>query len=450
MNFKNFYFLFEGVNINKDYLIKLAGDEAKFKKAKSTVEKAANSIGLSQVFSKKESDNNYVMILNFLTKLEIEKEDSVTDKYINFFHDMISDGKMSDVQKIAKDSDITVSKFDDMVDDFNRNRKLKKGMTADEYRQFNNYEVVHEFNDDIKWVIPLSKEGARLGACKLVGDQGQHCGNVPSLQSGDVMYVLRKGDEVHATAIIDKSGKVRENKGTNNQRVVRDYHKYIVWLYKQPFVKGFTTGHSAHTDTRMIDIILSHPEEKDWFMKHKPELFSTNDEYLHQLTDDIKKHKYTIQDAVKKFIDDKMTFSQEHKYTEDSTAKKKIVFKMTLSNLIYLADGKTSNIPDVENFFMKHVYNKYGSIPEIASIDITFFRNKDIVTALLKNNIKNLKGLYDLKSMVPTYKIPVDEDQFFKGKKGSTDLELEKLEAVHDIKATIEDDMLVIHGNLVL
>jgi len=94
---------------------------------------------------------------------------------------------------------------------------------------------------DTAWVL-LHK-----GACDQEAQAMGHCGNVPSVKEGDRILSyrnIRDNDihQPHLTFILDGNGYLGEMKGRANEKPKPKYHKVIIDLLKQDFVKGIKGG----------------------------------------------------------------------------------------------------------------------------------------------------------------------------------------------------------------
>lgn len=87
------------------------------------------------------------------------------------------------------------------------------------------------------------------GACRDEGEAMGHCGNVPSVSTGDVIYSLRQvkdiqGKEYHRPSLtfIANDGVLGEMKGRSNNKPNKKYHPYIMELLKSQYIKGIKGG----------------------------------------------------------------------------------------------------------------------------------------------------------------------------------------------------------------
>lgn len=85
------------------------------------------------------------------------------------------------------------------------------------------------------------------GACSDEAAAMGHCGNAPSERLGDRILSFRTlmpdgRQKPHLTFILHKNGFLGEMKGRANEKPNSKYHKYIVDLLKQDFIKGIVGG----------------------------------------------------------------------------------------------------------------------------------------------------------------------------------------------------------------
>ncbi len=127
---------------------------------------------------------------------------------------------------------------------------------------------------DLVW-LNLNK-----AACADEGHAGRHCGNSPRSGSNDRILSLRrviKGgkQEVCLTFVLEEDGFLGERKGFANSRPDPKYHRAIVELLKQPFIKGFKQGRwMTSNDFKVGDLS---PELGNELFEARPEYFSFED-----------------------------------------------------------------------------------------------------------------------------------------------------------------------------
>jgi hypothetical protein len=102
--------------------------------------------------------------------------------------------------------------------------------------------IVVKFNDNTAWWL-LAR-----GACKEEAEAMGHCGNVPSVKSGEriLSFRTKKAENLwqpHLTFILDDEGRIGEAKGKGNNKPTEKYHPYIAKLLSnEKIVKGIKGG----------------------------------------------------------------------------------------------------------------------------------------------------------------------------------------------------------------
>lgn len=136
---------------------------------------------------------------------------------------------------------------------------------------------VIQFNDGFSWWL------LNRGACREEADAMGHCGNVPSLQSGDRILSLRKKvvEDIwapHLTFILHDDGHLGEMKGKNNDKPDEKYHPYIIELLKNTkIIKGIKGGgYLAENNFSLSDLEKTQMEE---LIKINPDLLSIFEKY---------------------------------------------------------------------------------------------------------------------------------------------------------------------------
>jgi hypothetical protein len=132
--------------------------------------------------------------------------------------------------------------------------------------------LILEFDNGTKGWWLLSR-----GACREEGGAMGHCGNVPSVRTGDKILSFRtKNTEgkwtPNLTFILDKDGYLGEMKGRGNEKPATRYHPYIIELLKQTkLVKGIKGGGYAPENNFSL---------RDLSENQREELIKVNPEYM--------------------------------------------------------------------------------------------------------------------------------------------------------------------------
>jgi hypothetical protein len=142
------------------------------------------------------------------------------------------------------------------------------------------------------------------GACREEGDAMGHCGNVPSIQSGDRILSFRTQIEKqywkpHLTFILHGDGTLGEMKGRNNDKPNEKYHPYIIELLKQKdLVKGIKGGgYRPENNFSLNDLDES---DRDELLELNPNLMNVfqryrKDGFSKDILEEIKEKNYESQ-----------------------------------------------------------------------------------------------------------------------------------------------------------
>jgi hypothetical protein len=136
------------------------------------------------------------------------------------------------------------------------------------------------------------------GACREEGGAMGHCGNVPSVRTGDRILSFRVKNQnnkwtPNLTFILDKDGYLGEMKGRGNEKPAARYHPYIIELLKQTkLIKGIKGGgYAPENNFRLSDLSETQREE----------LIKINPEYMDFL-DMVKRFGPDNKSVIKKAI----------------------------------------------------------------------------------------------------------------------------------------------------
>lgn len=172
-------------------------------------------------------------------------------------------------------------------------------------------ELIIKFGNDKGWWL------LNRGACQQEGDAMGHCGNRPSVRSGDRILSFRiKNNQnqwtPYLTFILNGDKFLGEMKGRANEKPAAKYHPYIVELLKRTdIVKGIRGGGYAPENNFSLD---------DLDEKTRDMLADINPEYM-TFFGKIKKfgdkNPIVIEAASKilhDYVDDKIKYNEENNY----------------------------------------------------------------------------------------------------------------------------------------
>lgn len=158
-------------------------------------------------------------------------------------------------------------------------------------------EVLIKFNDGYFW------QDLKREYCRTEGNAMGHCGNSAAYKNGDTVLSLRqmvkRGDKQYVrpclTFILQRDGYLGEMKGRANNKPEEKYHKYIVPLLKQDYIKGIRGGgHAADQNFSINDL---DEDVRDQLVEEKPTLGTLWDIYRKNGAND-KMFRELLQDKV--------------------------------------------------------------------------------------------------------------------------------------------------------
>lgn len=140
-------------------------------------------------------------------------------------------------------------------------------------------EIVMEFPDGMFWEL-LHK-----GYCEKEGDAMGHCGNKPSVRSGDRLLSLRQivkqGGKSYVrpslTFILNRNDELGEMKGRANEKPAKKYHPHIIALMKSDLIKGIKGG--GYMPEHNFSLNDLDDNQREDLLDVKPELGSLQDLY---------------------------------------------------------------------------------------------------------------------------------------------------------------------------
>ena len=306
-------FIYEAVNINKDYLLKIAnGDIQKLKIAKDEAEaiiKATNTpIG----------DNDKHKVASLLTKFILQG--ALPANATQFLHDILVENKLNLIYKLNSDS--SKQDFENLIDEFTRKR-MSTGdqLSGAESCIWLRVKTFHDFEDGFKWIIAVDERGEPVGyiPSAVTFKTMKHCGNEPSVAEGDTYYGLRDANNrEYVTVILDGEGSIKESKGYNNTppKDKTKINKYMQWLMLHPIVKGtsYENGYARHMNYGVSQMI----DDEDFIKKvenEKPELINSDvDKIILDWKRKIKNGESTEGDLIGAFLHEDLgeSFMFEH------------------------------------------------------------------------------------------------------------------------------------------
>lgn len=382
--------LYEAESINKQYLLKLSGnDENKLQKAKNTVNSFWSNEGMSEVIKKSEK------ILPLLYMFELKEEGSVNKDSLHVIHDLAVANKLNTLDKLNSDS--SPNDFRSFLTTAERGLKNLGDLNQDEEKTWLRVKEFHDFGDGFKWIVAIDEKGNVSGympSCITQKTAG-HCGNQPSVRDGDQYYELRKDNKPYLTVILDREDKIAESKGYGNKKVKADeILPYLKWLLSHEKVKGvsqrYDYGYAPDVNMGLKDFFGNDDEFIDKMEKEKPALVGSTEKKILNYKRQLKSGEITEEQIIELFKESDI---------DSVRARDNIV--------LHELRGILGRIPFTEDEIINMIKNLRLQTIEIANTD-TKLLTKNIQNALIETNLDNIDPLIDIYNQVPNSNIQLD------------------------------------------
>ena len=273
--------ILEATNINKDYLLHVAGSPEKLADAKNKVNEAWANASLANIIPAKLNQK----VLNFTYLMELLQPGFVDTEYIAQIHDLAIHRSLEQrfINKVNSDTvpeqakAILYSANADAV----QAAKTYPGLTPEQERIWNRVKVYHEFPDGFRWVYAVDDNGCKIGymPSSITSITMHHCGNEPSNQSGNEYWELRDArGKAYLTIILNDDGGIEESKSWGNQlnKYTDMILPHVKWLLKDRQVTGvgdrYNAGYAPHMNFGVKDFIGKDDEFVDYVVENKPQL----------------------------------------------------------------------------------------------------------------------------------------------------------------------------------
>ena len=296
-------YIYEAVNINKDFLLKQVGGDVSVLNSKKELVNGIISKAVEGFSTSSFPDKSRQWLTNQLTSIAIKGD--LPKDLSSFIHDVIVDGKFNHLQQLNSDSE--PSDLTELIRSYRSMRltNSKEKLSAEEECIWLRVKLFHQFEDGYKWVNALDAEGELAGFIPsgVTFKTMNHCGNTPSVQPGDVYYGLRDSNDVeYLSVIVDAEGKIRESKGYGNKRPTRDVKKYVQWLMKHDNIKGtnYGAGYARHMNYG-VSYMTDDEDFMSYVQKDKPSLVDETDELIIDLKTKLSKGLVTSKDVINLF-----------------------------------------------------------------------------------------------------------------------------------------------------
>jgi hypothetical protein len=419
--------LFEATNINKNFLLQVAGSPEALKTAKDVVNGAWVRANMGDVVR----GNSLQKLLNFLYLMELREPGFTSSEVISMLHDLAIHNSLEQrfLSRVNSDTkpDDAMHILGDARDMAERAAKPYPNLTAEEERIWNRVKVYHEFPDGFKWVYAVDNNGKIVGfiPSEITSKTMNHCGNAPSNQEGNEYWELRGPDnKAYLTVILNEDGEIEESKSWGNQ--VNKYRvmilPYVKWFLKDQKVTGvghrYNYGYAVHRNFGVKDFIGDDPEFVDYVLENKPALLGNAEERIlfwkNALdegvitVDDIKRiysEQYTISDfeeqmpALKKYA-----ANSKFKLNPEAIRREESSDSPFGANSFTVLCAACSGNPFTAEEIYDLVKRKILKLEEFANYNVHYL-TPDMQIAFVQADPKNLDTLRKIQDQVATFTI---------------------------------------------
>lgn len=297
--------ILEATNINKDYLLRVAGSPEKLADAKTKVNEAWANASLANIIPAKLNQK----VLNFTYLMELLQPGFTDGEYIAQIHDLAIQRSLEQrfINKVNSDTvpeqakAILYSANADAV----QAAKAYPGLSAEQERVWNRVKVYHEFPDGFRWVYAVDDNGCKIGyiPSDITAITMHHCGNEPSNQCGNEYWELRDArGKAYLTIILNDDGGIEESKSWGNQlnKYTDMILPHVKWLLKDRQVTGvgdrYNAGYAPHMNFGVKDFVGKDDEFIDYVVENKPQLIGKAEARVLFLKGAIDSGVLTVQD----------------------------------------------------------------------------------------------------------------------------------------------------------
>ena len=273
--------ILEATNINKDYLLIVAGSYEKLDEAKSKVNEAWENASLANIIPAKLNQK----VLNFTYLMELLQPGFTDGEYIAQIHDLAIHRSLEQRFLNKVNSDTVPEQAKAILYSANADAvqaaKTYPGLTPEQERIWNRVKVYHEFPDGFRWVYAVDDNGCKIGymPSSITSITMHHCGNEPSNEAGNEYWELRDArGKAYLTVILNDEGGIEESKSWGNQlnKYTDTIRPHVKWLLKDRQVTGvgnrYNVGYAPDRNFGVKDFVGKDDEFVDYVVENKPQL----------------------------------------------------------------------------------------------------------------------------------------------------------------------------------
>lgn len=310
LNINNY--IVEAVNINKDYLQKLAVQyKLDFNQAKTITNNFISELqqGITIPQNIKDKFANILTCINIKAELKF-----INDELLHKLHDgIINNSNLISMILQKVNSDTTPEQFSGIVDELIHKAKSVYKLSSEDLAIWERVKVYKDFGN-YRWVYAIDKNGKIVGylPSRITAVTMNHCGNEPSNQSGDEYWELRDASNRAYLTVIINDGLIQEAKsyGNKTSMFVKEIYKYVEWFYKSDIIKGvghrYDNGYATDKNFGVNTISAVDPEFINWCKENKPALLGESEKAI------IKFRNYSVDELTEMFIDDPNKFGKNN------------------------------------------------------------------------------------------------------------------------------------------
>lgn len=388
-------FIVEAVNINKDYLQKLAAQyKLDFNQTKLITNNFIRELQQGITIPQNIKDK----FANILTCINIKAElNFINDELLHKLHDgILNNSNLITLILQKANSDTTPEHFSSIVDELVHKVKSVYKLSSEDLAIWERVKVYKDFGN-YRWVYAVDETGHIVGylPSRITAVTMNHCGNEPSNVIGDEYWELRdNSNKAYLTVILNK-GLIQEAKsyGNKTSMFVKEIYKYVEWFYKSNIVKGvgnkYDYGYATDKNFGASTIASVDPEFITWCKENKPALLGEPEKAI------IKFRNYSVDELTEMFIDDPSKFGKNNWS-------------------IYLAaiGGKEKLPLSEDDIIHKLIEPKKLSLSNFSNADVELLTQR-IQRAYVKfYGINALTGLFDIAKQVNSFNIDYNIIQF--------------------------------------
>lgn len=273
--------ILEATNINKDYLLHVAGSPEKLADAKTKVNEAWTNASLANIIPAKLNQK----VLNFTYLMELLQPGFTDGEYIAQIHDLAIHRSLEQRFLNKVNSDTVPEQAKAILYSANADAvqaaKAYSGLTPEQERIWNRVKVYHEFPDGFRWVYAVDDNGCKIGyiPSSITSITMHHCGNEPSKEEGNEYWELRDArGKAYLTVILNDDGGIEESKSWGNQlnKYTDMIRPHVKWLLKDRQVTGvgnrYNVGYAPDRNFGVKDFVGKDDEFVDYVVENKPQL----------------------------------------------------------------------------------------------------------------------------------------------------------------------------------